>query len=62
VAWKAADTMDATVWFLVSPIAIIPQKMKYSSVKYMKKIYQKNLAAVHLNPIMPYTMAPNMQA
>ena len=32
-----------------------------SSVKYIKKIYQKNLVTVHLNPIMAYTMVPYMQ-
>jgi hypothetical protein len=35
--------------------------VKYSSVKYMKKRFQKNLATVHLNPIMAYTMALYMQ-
>ena len=61
MAWNPADTMEATVWFCVSPITIMPQNMKYSSVKYIKKIYQKNLVTVHLNPIMAYTMVPYMQ-
>lgn len=61
MAWNAADTMDATLWFCVSPIAIMPQNVEYSSVKYMKKRYQMNLVTVHLNPIMAYTIAPYMQ-
>jgi len=53
--------MEATVWFCVIPITIMPQNTKYSSVEYIKKIYQKNLVTVHLNPIMAYTMVPYMQ-
>ena len=50
MAWNPADTMEATVWFCVIPITIMPQNMKYSSVKYIKKIYQKKFSNCPLEP------------
>jgi hypothetical protein len=34
----------------------------YNKVKYMKKMYQKNLIAVHSKPIMEYTITPYIRA
>lgn len=49
--------MIAATWkFGVIATVIMPKKVKYSNVKYMKHMYRKNLAAFHSNVIIEYTM------
>lgn len=50
--------MAAMLWLGVTATVIIPYKVKYNKVKYVKKMYQKNLTTVHSNPIIAYTTTP----
>ena len=44
--------MTPAMWkFGVIATDIMPKKVKYSNVKYMKNMYHKNLAAFHSNAI-----------
>lgn len=40
----------------VMATVIIPQNVMYDKQQNWKYVYQKNLAAVHSNPIIEYTM------
>lgn len=44
--------MAAALWLGVTAIVIIPKKVKYSNVKYIKYRYQKNFRKFHSNDAM----------
>lgn len=44
---NGAPRIAATLWFGVSEVVIIPKKVKYISVKYMKYTYQRNFHKFH---------------
>lgn len=39
--------MAATLWLGVTEVVIIPKNVKYSKVKYMKYMYQRNFHMFH---------------
>lgn len=50
----------AALWFGVTAIVIIPKKVKYSNVKYMKYKYQANFRRFHSNDAMKQKMPLQM--
>ena len=50
--------MAAMLWLGVTATVIIPYNVKYSNVKYVNKMYQKNFIRLHSNPTIAYTITP----